>query len=115
MAKKERTLVENICDVLDDKKAIDINVIDVSKFSSITDHFVIATSGSTPQTRALMNAVDDEMEKLGLYSPKWHGKIESNWVILDLGSIIVHIMGPEERKKYSLEEMWEKTAITYHM
>jgi ribosome-associated protein len=107
--------VESICDILDSKKAIDINVIDVSKFSSITDHFIIATSGSTPQTRALTNAVDEGLEKLGFIAPKWHGKFESNWLILDLGSIIVHIMGAEERKKYSLEEIWEKTAITYHM
>ncbi len=107
--------MESICDILDDKKAIDINVIDVSKFSPITDHFIIATSGSTPQTRALTRAVDEGLEKLGYIVPKWHGKIESNWLILDLGNIIVHIMGAEERKRYSLEEIWEKTAITYHM
>jgi ribosome-associated protein len=108
-------LVDRICDLLEDKKAIDINVIDVSKFSSITDHFIIATSGSTPQTRALTKAVDEGLEKLGYVAPKWHGTIESNWLILDLGSIIVHIMGAEERKKYSLEEIWEKSAITYHL
>ena len=89
--------------------------MDVSKFSSITDHFIIATSGSTPQTRALTQAVDEELEKLGYKAPAWQGKMESNWLILDLGSIIVHIMGSEERKRYSLEEIWEKTAVTYHM
>jgi len=107
--------VESICSVLEDKKAADISVIDVSKFSSVTDHFILATSGSTPQTRALTKAVDEEIENLGFKAPKWHGKLESNWLILDLGSIIVHIMGAEERKRYSLEEIWEKTAITYHM
>jgi ribosome-associated protein len=107
--------VEGICAVLDGKKAKDISVIDVSKFSPITDYFIIATSGSTPQTRALTRAVDEGLEKLGFKAPKWQGKIESNWLILDLGSIIVHIMGAEERRKYSLEEIWEKTAITYHM
>jgi ribosome-associated protein len=87
----------------------------VSKFSSIADHFIVATSGSTPQTRALMQAIDDRIDELGYSAPKWQGKIESNWVVLDLGSIIVHIMGPEERKKYSIEEIWEKAAITYHL
>jgi len=52
---------------------------------------------------------------IGIKAPNWQGKLESNWIILDLGSIIVHIMGPEERKIYSLEEIWGKTAITYHM
>jgi ribosome-associated protein len=63
----------------------------------------------------LTRAVDEGLEKLGIKSPKWQGKIESNWLILDLGNIIVHIMASEERKRYSLEEIWEKTAITYHM
>jgi ribosome-associated protein len=108
-------LAEGISKVLDDKQAADIAVIDVSKFSPITDYFVIATSSSTPQTRALTRAVDEGLEKMGYKAPKWQGKIESNWLILDLGSVIVHIMGAEERKRYSLEEIWEKTAITYHI
>ena len=107
--------MEGISKVLDDKQGVDIAVIDVSKFSPITDYFIIATSSSTPQTRALTGAVDEGLEKMGYKAPKWHGKIESNWLILDLGSVIVHIMGAEERKRYSLEEIWEKTAITYHM
>jgi ribosome-associated protein len=112
---KGNRLVEGISKVLDDKQAADIAVIDVSKFSPITDYFVIATSTSTPHTRALTAAVDEGLEKMGYKAPKWQGKIESNWLILDLGSVIVHIMGAEERKRYSLEEIWEKTAITYHI
>ena len=107
--------MEGISKVLDDKQAADIAVIDVSKFSPITDFFVIATSSSTPQTRALTRAVDEGLEKMGYKAPNWQGKMESNWLILDLGSVIVHIMGAEERKRYSLEEIWEKTAITYHI
>jgi len=112
---EENMLVEGISKALDDKQAADIAVIDVSKFSSITDYFIIATSLSTPQTRALTRAVEEGLEKMGYIVPKWQGKLESNWLILDLGNIIVHIMGSEERKHYSLEEIWEKTAITYHM
>ena len=112
---KWNRIVEGISNVLDDKQAADITVIDVSKFSPITDYFIIATSTSTPQTRALTRAVDEGLEKLGYKAPKWQGKMESNWLILDLGSVIVHIMGAEERKRYSLEEIWEKTAITYHI
>jgi ribosome-associated protein len=112
---KWNRIVEGISNVLDDKQAADITVIDVSKFSPITDYFIIATSTSTPQTRALTRAVDEGLEKLGYKALKWQGKIESNWLILDLGSVIVHIMGAEERKRYSLEEIWEKTAITYHI
>ena len=56
-----------------------------------------------------------QLEKLGYKTRVWQGKPESNWLILDLGSIIVHVMGAEERKRYSLEELWEKTSITYHL
>ncbi|MFH1709477.1 MAG: ribosome silencing factor [bacterium] len=115
-------MAEIISKALDDKQAADISVIDVAssaggaeKFASITDYFIIATSSSTPQARALTRSVDEALEKMGRNAPPWQGKVESNWLILDLGSIIVHIMGAEERKRYSLEEIWEKTAITYHM
>ncbi len=76
---------------------------------------IIATSLSGPQTRALARAVDDDLAKAGIRTPNWQGKPESNWLILDLGTIIVHIMGPEERKKYSLEEIWGRSGITYHI
>jgi len=55
------------------------------------------------------------LHEKGIETGKWQGKPESNWLLLDLGSIIVHIMGPEERKKYSLEDIWGKTAVTYHI
>ena len=62
-----------------------------------------------------MQAIDDGIEYVGYKPPKWNGDVNSNWVVLDLGGIIVHIMGAAERKKYSLEEIWEKAAITYHL
>jgi ribosome-associated protein len=76
---------------------------------------VLATSLSFPQSRAIADAVADDLAKIGIKTPNWQGKPESNWIILDLGSVIVHIMGPEERKKYSLEEIWSKSGITYHI
>jgi len=100
---------------LNNKKAIDIDIIDISKRSSLADHLIIATSGSSTQTNAISKALEEGLRKIGFKSLKWEGKPESNWLILDLGSIIVHIMGIEERKKYSLEEIWGKSGITYHM
>ena len=91
-------------------------MIDVSKLSaSLTDYLIIATSLSTPQTNAIAKGIDECLRDLGYKAPNWQGKLESNWLILDLGSIIVHIMGSEERKKYSLEEIWGKSAVTYHL
>lgn len=89
--------------------------MDISKISSITDCFIIATSASMPQTVAISKAVEEGLRKMGYKAPKWQGKPQSNWMILDLGSAIVHIMGAEERKRYSLEEIWGRSGITYHM
>jgi ribosome-associated protein len=90
-------------------------VIDVSKFSAVGDFMILATSESSPQTRAISDAIEKDLMDLGYKTPNWQGKPESNWIILDLGNIIVHIMGLEERKKYSLEEIWEKSGITFHI
>jgi ribosome-associated protein len=108
-------LVEKIPKFLDNKKAEDIHVLDVTKTSPITRYIIIASSQSSPHTRALADAVDTGLEKMGYKVPNWHGKRESNWMILDLGSIIVHVMGKEERQKYSLEDIWGSSGITYHL
>lgn len=63
----------------------------------------------------MANGIEAGLLKLGLKAPAWQGKLESNWLILDLGSIIVHIMGAEERSRYSLEDIWGKTAVTFHI
>ena len=106
--------MEAIAEAIENKKAVDVDIIDVSKLSPVTDFFIIASSLSMPQTRAITKAVDEVLEDRGAATPRWQGKPESNWLILDLGSIIVHIMGEEERKKYSLEEIWGRSGITYH-
>ncbi len=111
-----RGLVDKISAILDDKKALDVNVIDVSKSSSsLTDFLIIAGSMSSPHTNALAGAIEEGLRKMGYKVPAWQGKPESNWLILDLGSIIVHVMGPEERQKYRLEDIWSQSAVTYHI
>lgn len=75
---------------------------------------VITSAESIPQIRAICKEIEEGVMKIGVKKPKWHGLIESNWMILDLGSVIVHVMTPEERQKYNLEELWGKTAVIYH-
>lgn len=76
---------------------------------------MIATATASTHLRALANGIEEILEKKGYTVPNWQGKDESNWLILDVGSIIIHVMGVEERKKYSLEEIWGKATVTYHM
>jgi ribosome-associated protein len=109
------TVLKIITKALEDKKALEISVIDVTKQPILTDFIVLASSGASTHLRALARGVDEALEKKGYVVPCWQGKHESNWLVLDLGSIVVHIMGEEERKKYSIEDIWGTTAVTYHM
>ena len=104
-----------IAKLAQNKKAINTEVIDVSKIASFTQYLVITSGDSSPQIKAVCRSIDEGLQKVGYKKTKWEGKLESNWMILDIGSVVVHVMSPEERKKYGLEELWGKTALTYHL
>lgn len=104
-----------IAEFADSKKAVGTEILDISKLSSFTDHMVLTSGESGPQIRAICGAIDDGLEKLGYKKLRWEGTPASNWMILDLSSVVVHVMSPEERGRYKLEELWGRTAVTYHL
>ena len=109
-------LVKIIVDAAETKQAIDIEVLDIRKISNIADYFIICSGESSPQIVAIAAAIGQELKKRETLSGKpliWKGEISSNWLVLDLGDIITHLMGSEERKRYNLEGLWSK-AIIYH-
>ena len=108
-------MADRICEFAENKKAVNTEILDVSKISSFTEYLVITAGESAPQIRAITKAIDEGMLKMGLKRKNWQGDYRSNWMILDLGSIVVHVMSPEEREKYKLEELWGKTSVTYHL
>lgn len=91
---------------LDDKKAEDIRVIDISNISTISDCFVIAHANSISQLRALVEAVTEELEKIGVIEKKIEGDRNSGWVLVDYTDFILHIFDKENRLFYNLEKMW---------
>ena len=99
----------------EDKKALEIKIIEVKKLTSLADYLVICTGESAPQIRAISSNVEDKLREKGVKSIRWEGREASNWFILDAGSIIVHIFGKEERQRYKLEDLWGKRGITYHL
>jgi ribosome-associated protein len=99
----------------EDKKAEDIKIIDLKNRSALADFIIICTADSNPQLDAITRSIDDKLDKVGKKPPKWQGKTGSNWKVLDTGSIIVHVMGSEERDRYNLDELYEKSAIIYHL
>lgn len=89
-------------------------MLDVSKSSAIVDHLVIAGAESEPQLRAIEREIDAELRKNNVKNFRWEGVLSSGWLVLDLGSIVVHLLKEAEREYYKLEELWGKEAIVYH-
>lgn len=91
---------------LDDKKGEDIKVIDISEISVLADYFIIANGSNDSQVRALVENVEDELSKEGFEVKQREGYGLGNWVLLDFGSIIVHVFDKENRLFYDLERIW---------
>lgn len=95
-----------IIDALEDIKAQDITVIDTAKLTSLFERMVIASGSSNRQTRAIVDNVREKMKAAGEYVGNTEGEDTGDWVLLDLGEVIVHVMQPAARSHYNLEELW---------
>lgn len=91
----------------DDKKAENIRILDLRGLSPISDYFVLCTALSTPQLRAVRDEIIERMKEEHATAPSVKdGNFESQWIILVYGSVMVHILTPEKREYYALEELW---------
>ena len=101
-----KELITVVIDALEDIKAHDIDVIDVAKITSMFDYIIIASADSTRQTKALANNVQEKVKAAGgkIYSVE--GEQTGEWLLVDLGDVIVHIMLPAIRDYYNLKALW---------
>lgn len=91
---------------LEDKKAEDIKVIDISEVSVIADYFIIAGGSNRSQIQALCDNVEEQLGRAGFPLKQKEGYETANWVLLDFGDLIVHIFDKENRLLYDLERIW---------
>ncbi len=103
------SLQKVVVDALEDIKARDIEVIDTTRLTSLFERIVIASADSTRQTRALANNVLEKVKEAGGNVLSIEGQDSGEWVLVDLGSMVVHIMQPAVRSYYNLEELWMTT------
>ena len=99
-------LVKTTVDALEDIKGRDIVTLDVRKLTSLFDKIVIASADSTRQAKALSNNVQEKVKAQGAKVYGVEGEQVGEWVLVDLGSVVVHIMQPAVRQHYNLEELW---------
>lgn len=99
-------LIKIVVEQLQDKKAEDLVVLDVSKLVNYTDYLIIATGNSAPHVQTLAGAVE-KLLKVPEQSAKQETDPTSNWLLIDGGNFILHVFQPQARKYYGLEELWE--------
>ena len=99
-------LARKIAQLLYDRKARDILALKVDHLMVITDYLVLATGSSALQTHALMDHLDQELSALGVQPRRIEGQQAARWIVMDFGTVIVHIFHPEDREFYRLERLW---------
>ena len=101
-----RELAKLIVHSLEEKKAEDIRIIDISKISTIADYFIIANGTNRNQVQALADNVGEDCHKAGYALHQTEGYNSANWILMDYSDVIVHIFSKEDRLFYDLERIW---------
>lgn len=104
-------MAQRIVDVLTDRQAEDVVMLDIHEVASFTDYFVIATAQNQRHTTALINAFEKDLANEGIKPLHIEGGNNSGWVLVDFGPVIVHVFQPEDREHYRLEALWSRAGV----
>lgn len=95
----------------EEKKGENIIILDVSKLTVISDYFLIIGARSTPQIEAIARFIEEKLDELNCSLISKEGFVSSNWIVLDYGNFVVHIMHEKERNYYKLERFWSNATL----
>ena len=109
--KEIKNTVDKIVDLMQDKKVKDITVLNVKKLTSLTDYFILCTSESTPQTKAVMDHIYKNMREEGFRPNNLEDTKSLEWVAMDYFNIVIHIFNEETRNYYQVERLWGDAEI----
>ena len=102
-----KELAIRIADLLEDKKAQNILVLDVAHLTSVTDYFVICSARNTVQVGTMAEDVEEKLlEEENIEARRKEGYRDSRWVVLDYASVVVHVFHEQEREYYNIERLW---------
>ena len=100
-----------IHETLDNKKAHDIHVLDISKITIFADYFVIASGSNPNQIHAMADAVEEKLSASGVHPRSVEGYQNANWILMDYRDIVIHIFDTESREFYDLERIWRDAEM----
>ncbi len=99
-------------DIMDDRQAADIVMLDIRPISLITDYFVIGTGETRRQLNAIADTIIENIRENSETKPlAVEGAADSGWILLDYGDVVVHLFAPEERDYYKLDQFWEDASL----
>ena len=101
------SLVYDMAQILDNRKAEDIVLIDVKGITIIADSFIICSGRSSTHIKTLADELEEQMAKRGIFKTRIEGYQEARWIVMDFGDILVHIFHNDERKFYDIERLWK--------
>ena len=99
------------CRALEEKKAVDIKVINIEKVSTIADYFIIASGNNVNQVQAMVDNVEETLGKAGFDPKQIEGYHGASWVLMDYGDLVVHVFDEENRRLYDLERIWRDGSL----
>lgn len=103
-------LAHRIVDIASDHKAVDVVMLRTAEVTTMADYFVILSGRSERQVQAIAGAIVDALRDEGVRPLGTEGEGSARWVLIDYGSVIVHVFAPEERDYYGLERLWSNAA-----
>ncbi len=98
-----------VVDALEDIKAFDITVMDVRQMTTVTSYMIVASGNSTRQCKAIADNVREKLKEKGVDARGIEGEKDGEWVLVDLGEIVIHVMVPATRAYYNLEQLWSES------
>ena len=105
-------LSKNTMNLLDDKKAVGIISIDVSKVTTLTDYFIICSGTSDRHRKSLADDVQEFMENEDVKMLSKEGYRTADWILLDYGWVVVNVFSSDAREKYNLERLWSDGSLS---
>lgn len=107
-----KTMCQAICKAASDKKASDIVTLDMRELTSSTDYFVVCSANTATQVRAIADNIEEGLAEQGVPFNHKEGYREGEWVLLDYGDVVAHVLRQDAREYYAIEQLWNDAPLT---